>query len=311
MTEQLNLTEMAGEGLLENPYLLVALFDQHDILRAANPPFCETYGGRTDGSMSWQQLMRENYEQQRGVRIRADDIDAWIRSAYSRRGKEAFRGFEADLTDGRWIWMTETLLPNRWMLCIGMDITHQRQEGRELRHARDLALREASTDVLTGISNRRAMMRLLQQRVQESQEVNAPLHIALIDIDHFKAVNDTYGHATGDQVLIHFSRTLQACIRREDACGRVGGEEFLLLLPGLETTQAQQICERILERLRKSRPLPALPDFRYSASVGLTRLHVHTEVNHLLALADDALYTAKRSGRDRVVLRLPDDVTSL
>ncbi|WP_339939392.1 sensor domain-containing diguanylate cyclase [Undibacterium luofuense] len=310
MTEHLNLNEMAGEGLLENPYLLVSLFDQHDILRAANPPFCEAYGARTDGSMSWEQLIRENYEQQRGVRIRADDIEAWIRSAYSRRGKQPFRGFEADLTDGRWIWMTETILPNRWMLCVGMDITHQRQEGRELRYARDLALREASTDVLTGISNRRAMMRNLQQQVRSAAEQKRQLHIALIDIDHFKAVNDTYGHATGDQVLIHFARTLQACIRREDACGRVGGEEFLLLLPDVGQQQALQICERLLERLRKSHPLAQLPAFRYSASVGMTSLQDDTDTARLLALADGALYEAKRSGRDRIVFRSAAEISN-
>lgn len=281
--------------------LLIAMFDQHDILRYANPAFQTVFAVRLDGSMSWSAMVFESYTTQRGVAIKTDNIEQWIASAYSRRGKLPFRAFESDLTDGRWIWMTETVQENGWMMCIASDITHLRQDGRELRQARDQALRAAQTDMLTSISNRRHISQIIQQAIQDMHQKSMSLHVALFDLDHFKNVNDSFGHAAGDLVLISFSRRLQACTRRDDACGRLGGEEFILCLPQLTTAQAVQVVERLLEDVRHDMALPDMPDFRYTTSAGLVQLRADETLEQVIDRADQALYQAKEHGRNRLV----------
>lgn len=290
------------ESLLNQSSALVALFDETDTLRFANPEFCQTYHVSADAAISWRELMRRNFSERRGAAIITDDFDAWLASAASRRGKLPYRAFEADLMDGRWIWMSETLRSDGWMLCMALDITDLKKDSRELRISRDEALRAAHTDYLTGISNRAHIMHLLGQAISSQHGGPAEeIYLALFDLDHFKQINDQYGHLTGDRILIHFAHSLQASIRREDACGRYGGEEFLLLLRGISAEQSAQIIERLLARIRSAVPVSGLPQLRYSASVALVKLQASESLSQLLNRVDIGLYEAKRGGRDRLV----------
>lgn len=285
---------------------LVALFDGHDVLRYANPAFRQAFDAAPDGRTTWADLMRSNQRSGRGSVVSASDFEAWLASALTRRGKQPFRAFEADLCDGRWIWMTETvhaLAPGEsWMLCVASDITGLRQDGRALRQAHDQALRAAQTDALTGLSNRRHLMQQLEQALARCAARGAPLCMAVLDLDHFKQINDQLGHAAGDRVICDFARHLQASTRREDGCGRVGGEEFMLLLPGAELPQAVPIIERLLQRVRLARPLAEAPQRGYTSSVGLAQARAGEGLAELFCRADAALYEAKRAGRDRLVL---------
>jgi len=130
------------------------------------------------------------------------------------------------------------------------------------------------------------------------------LAVVLMDVDHFKQINDRYGHAIGDQALIHVAETLQDNLRDNDLLGRYGGEEFLMLLPGATLSQAQNVAERCAEALRRNTmPIAGSPAIKLTASFGVSStgeasaIDAHT----LIEEADRAMYTAKHQGRDRVV----------
>lgn len=286
--------------LYEQTQLLVALFDPTDRLRYANPAFRQGYGIAQGQPTTWLGLMRKNYDDGVGAAIQTSDIDSWLTSAQARRGKLPFRAFETDLTDGRWIYMTETVDSQGWMLCVAFDITALRTSERSLRQARDGALRAAQTDALTGISNRAHILQQLDRRLDQLRTAGQPCGVVMLDLDHFKRVNDTHGHHAGDLVLTHFARLVSSTLRREDGFGRLGGEEFMLLFPNIEADTLTQIVNRVLEMVRMSAPLPEAPDFGYTCSAGLAMLDAELDAIENIRRADRAAYTAKAHGRNRL-----------
>ncbi|MDI9370868.1 MAG: diguanylate cyclase [Synergistota bacterium] len=167
----------------------------------------------------------------------------------------------------------------------------------ELRNA-------AIFDALTGIFNRRAVIDRLGREIIRAKREDGTLSVAMLDIDHFKTVNDTYGHVTGDRVLIDSAERITKSVRPYDIVGRVGGEEFLMIFPGLENGDIDAICERV--RLSfESKPFKACEEedegLSVSVSIGICDLsEEYPDVDSLLAEADKALYRAKNSGRNRV-----------
>ncbi|WP_349744467.1 GGDEF domain-containing protein [Roseateles cavernae] len=279
---------------------LLAVFDERDLLRYANPAFRTAFHAVPDGRLTWLEMMRANGASGHGNVILASDAEAWLSAAASRRGKLPFRAFEADLVDGRWIWMSETMLPNGWMCCSASDITALRTDGRALRQERDRALRAAQTDALTGLGNRSHVLQQLEMQLARLRRPQGgSLAVVLLDLDRFKLINDGYGHEAGDRVLCDFARQLQQSTRRGDACARLGGEEFMLLLVEVEPAQALAIVERLLRCLRESRPLVEHPEQAYSASAGLTMAGPEDSARSVYQRADRALYRAKAEGRDR------------
>ena len=283
--------------------VLIALYDAYDRLRYANDAFRATFALDPEEAPLWPDMMRRNRARGLGTVIRVDDFDTWITSAQSRRGKAPFRAYETDLVDGRWLWMTETVNRDGWMLCIASDITHLRVEERNLRQDRDLAMRASQTDELTGISNRRYIMGKLEEMVIGNRpEQPRDGCLCILDIDFFKGINDLYGHQVGDDVLLDFARRVQPIVRRRDCFGRVGGEEFMLLLPDTTREEAEAIIERIMGVVRASRPLPGAPLFRYTCSAGVAVMVAGDCAKTLYSRADAALYDAKQSGRDRIIV---------
>jgi diguanylate cyclase len=172
----------------------------------------------------------------------------------------------------------------------------------ELKEANKRIEELAELDELTGSFNRRCIMRMLDEEVSRFRRTRAPCSIALIDLDWFKRINDTYGHPTGDEVLRTFAITVFANIRNFDRFGRFGGEEFLLVLP--DTTQ--EAAARILDRLRMiiaDLDWSAFsPGMRVTVSAGITALKNDDTPDTVLARADDALYRAKAQGRNRIAV---------
>lgn len=294
------ITERLAE-LQEESAVLIALYDQDDRLRYANAAFRSTFALEPNETPLWADLMRRNTKAGRGTIIRAADFEMWLVSAQSRRGKLPFRAFETDVVDGRWFWMTETVQRDGWMLCIASDITDMKSSERDLRQDRDFALRASQTDELTGISNRRFMMAALENMVCRLGSIASVSGcVCIIDLDFFKRINDSYGHQVGDQVLIDFARRVHPLVRRRDSFGRIGGEEFMLVLPDTTLEQGKAIIDRILEMVRVARPIQATPDFCYTCSAGLAELRPGDTAEELYARADEALYLAKVSGRDRL-----------
>ena len=167
------------------------------------------------------------------------------------------------------------------------------------------ALREQSIrDPLTGLYNRRYMEEVLKQQLSRVIRQLHPLGIIMLDIDHFKAFNDTYGHATGDALLSELGRFLQSHIRGEDIACRYGGEEFILIMPDASLEAAQQRAEHLRNEIRQMQVQNAVQSYgRITLSIGVAiyPLHGHT-IEAVLHAADVALYRAKQEGRDRVVV---------
>jgi diguanylate cyclase len=156
------------------------------------------------------------------------------------------------------------------------------------------------TDSLTGLLNHGAWKDLLLLRFQACRQQPSAAVIALIDIDHFKTINDTFGHVVGDCVLRQMSEALKRTLRESDQAGRYGGDEFCVILPDASEAQACQAMERLREHVASYRN-PQLPHLRISLSIGLAAFHADLEsAEHWLEQADKALYSAKRRGRDQI-----------
>jgi diguanylate cyclase (GGDEF)-like protein len=277
----------------------VAVYDADDRLRYANDAFRSAFFIEPDESPLWPELMRRNFELGRGTVIHAADFDEWLRSTQSRRGKIGYRAFETDLADGRWLWMTEAVQKNGWMLCIASEITALRAEERSVRQDRDRAIKASQTDELTGVANRRFVMARMEDMLIADKGAGTGC-LAVLDIDNFKHINDRLGHHAGDLVLRDFAHSIHKHVRRSDCFGRVGGEEFILVMPATGLDDAVAIIERMLMMIRFSRPLNESPDFRYTCSAGVAACVPADSVQDLYRRADQALYDAKLSGRDRV-----------
>ncbi len=161
--------------------------------------------------------------------------------------------------------------------------------------------RSANLDGLTGVLNRRSFMNRLQEELAAARRHQTEYSLALLDVDHFKSVNDRYGHPAGDAVLVELARRLKEALRTEDLVGRYGGEEFVVLLRQVPFANAEATAERV-RKLVEETPF-ALPDgtqLPITTSIGLSRLLIDKEIDGTLESADQALYQAKRNGRNRV-----------
>jgi diguanylate cyclase (GGDEF)-like protein len=157
-------------------------------------------------------------------------------------------------------------------------------------------------DGLTGLLDRRAIDEALQAQIQRSRRTGETFSVLMLDLDHFKAINDRFGHAAGDCALKHVAAVLREVLREVDSLGRVGGEEFLALMPGAGLDAAAPVAERVRERLATSPMLIAAEPVAMSASIGMAQWSPPDEdASRLVGRADSALYAAKAQGRDRVV----------
>ncbi|WP_200258743.1 sensor domain-containing diguanylate cyclase [Halorhodospira neutriphila] len=171
------------------------------------------------------------------------------------------------------------------------DISHQKALEKELE-------RQAFYDQLTGIANRRHFESLLTQEIRRAERYGTPVCLALVDVDHFKTINDAYGHEAGDEILQSVVHALQARLREADVLSRWGGEEFTILLPETHAEQAQRLAES-LRAFVEATPLPT--GGHVTISLGLAQYRPGETTKDLLKRSDEALYRAKRLGRNCVV----------
>lgn len=174
------------------------------------------------------------------------------------------------------------------------------QAQRQLRRSRRLH-RMAMTDPLTGIANRRRIQDLGQSMFAEAVARNEPMAVVVLDVDHFKKVNDACGHEVGDMVLTRIVGACQGILRKADCIGRMGGEEFIVLLPGADCDEAREVAERLRSCIQASRLDDLAADLRVTVSLGVgSRRPDDDLLESLVRRADRALYRAKDSGRNRV-----------
>jgi diguanylate cyclase (GGDEF)-like protein len=170
---------------------------------------------------------------------------------------------------------------------------------RSRQHARKMQLL-ATTDELTGLLNRRAIMQFGTQEWRRADRFKRPLCCLVFDVDHFKSINDTLGHAAGDQVLKTISKEVKSILRQTDSLGRFGGEEFLLIATETDINQAEALAERIRHEIESIRHEGI--DRVITVSIGVAQLTDEASPEELIRHADEALYEAKNNGRNRVVV---------
>lgn len=172
----------------------------------------------------------------------------------------------------------------------------------QLRAQRDAMRQLADTDALTGLPNRRAGLARLDHCFAEARRDGTPLSLGFVDVDLFKRINDTHGHAIGDRVLVAVADALVADVRSHDDVVRMGGEEFLVLLPGVDARRAHARLEAMRRRIADTAPVLGVADLHLSASIGLATLRPDDdEAVALLRRADEAMYRAKHAGRNQVM----------
>lgn len=171
----------------------------------------------------------------------------------------------------------------------------------------------ATTDELTRVNNRRHFLEILRTELNRARRQNWPLSVAMVDVDHFKSVNDNWGHGIGDDALRHLAALFTGSVRDHDSVGRLGGEEFALCLPVTPGDRATMVAERLCQRVRKSPLMTKKGELALTVSVGVAEWSGPAEdPAALLVRADEALYEAKHGGRDRVVVsEKPDNVPQI
>lgn len=173
------------------------------------------------------------------------------------------------------------------------------QQKRELKAALERVQQLATRDTLTGLINRRHMQELLEQEWQRQQRLGVPFTVALIDLDHFKRINDQHGHRVGDDVLRHFAHTAGAALRNTDVIARWGGEEFLILFQDASPAHAHACLQRLTETLSTLSVSTQIPELRVHFSAGVAQHRLGRSLDYTLERADRALYMAKAAGRNR------------
>ncbi|MFP4056416.1 MAG: GGDEF domain-containing protein [Candidatus Brocadiia bacterium] len=252
----------------------------------------------------------EEYQEVEGdeLFVRAADRQAWARKLLD-AGQAEEQELLLKRKDGSPFWGAVTCRVYRdgdgQVACIDgviQDVTRRKEAEDALEEARRRLERLATTDGLTGLLNRRTVLERLETELTRCRRLALPLALVLLDVDHFKAVNDRHGHQAGDRVLAHVGRLLRAACRSYDLAGRYGGEEFILALPHADASQGRAAAERLRQRLAAA-PVP-LGDgeaLAVTASLGVAVAAEGVDTaDALVAAADQALYKAKAAGRNRV-----------
>lgn len=191
------------------------------------------------------------------------------------------------------------------MVCVSVSDVTDAVINRERLKASKQRLEDLSRiDHLTEVANRRHFMEHLEQELNRHARQGIPLSLAILDIDHFKNVNDSHGHLCGDKALVDFAKLVSACLRKYDMIGRYGGEEFCLLLPDTDMEAAMVVLERVRTSLADAVFQWEEVSFKMTASMGVvsTKDHPGLGLDRLMRLADEALYNAKSSGRNKVMM---------
>jgi two-component system, cell cycle response regulator len=170
----------------------------------------------------------------------------------------------------------------------------------ELNESREILAHQAHHDPLTGLLNRRAILDRLHEELARARRYGDVLAIGMIDIDHFKHVNDTHGHQTGDDVLCGFVQVLTKSFREYDTVGRIGGEEFLVIAPMKSETDCLSVFSRPLLKVAESKITTRSGMVSITMSIGVAIATFENSIDEILAAADTALYQAKKEGRNRI-----------
>ncbi|MET1255002.1 GGDEF domain-containing protein [Aliikangiella maris] len=280
-----------------------AIYDENDMMIYCNHNYaqllfdCSPIDVQTK---TFAQSIRLAHTQNQGIKINCKNVEQWILMAQNKRWQKQYRSFEIDLLDGRWLRMSEQVIGGKFLYAHITEITQNKELENELRKTKDKLFEKAYHDELTGIPNRRAFIERMNKEMNKSLRNDSPLIFFLFDIDHFKVINDKYGHLAGDSVLQSMCSLVLLQLRDYDFVARIGGEEFAIVF----TDGSQQ---NILATIERIRILIEEAYFQYedeviqcTASFGGTTLHKEDKLETLMSRADINLYSAKQQGRNRI-----------
>ncbi|MEP1446527.1 MAG: diguanylate cyclase [Paraglaciecola sp.] len=249
---------------------------------------------------SFSQLMRLAHEKKQGPYIETKDMESWLTNAQNKRRSQEFRLFEVDHTNGSWYLISEQTLPSGEVLlqakslCAQKDI--ERKLSEHIHELTDLAL----TDELTRIANRRSFIGSVKSEINLYKRNHHTFTFCLLDIDYFKKINDTFGHQVGDTVLRQLCSLVSGTLREYDLFGRIGGEEFGVLLRNTQATEAYDIMNRLRDKVMNSAfNTPSTP-VNITLSIGLVESWMKCSFELLYSQSDIALFRAKKNGRNQV-----------
>lgn len=278
---------------------VIAIFDQHSRLLARRPLIKRQLGERlVDDRLNT--LAASGSEVPINFRL-ASPVDGIERIWSMRKIRDlpfiVVVGEETNTALASWRQQLVLSLIGGTLLCLSI-LFSTREYVRSLRHA--AAMRQlATTDPLTGLANRRSFTEVVTGILARSKRSGAPLALIVADLDHFKRINDTFGHDTGDRVLREVAQVIKTLCRQGDHSARWGGEEFVILLPDTPASGAAHFAERLRQQIATIEIAPGQP---VTLSQGLTLHQAADSLDDLLRRADAALYRAKELGRDRVEL---------
>ena len=283
------------------------IFNEQAVVVYGNHVFVDIFGGTREKVIGQgnRELLRRMWVSKQGVIINTDNFDQWYEVLESVHNEKKLNSFEMDLVDGRWFKMTRVTLENGYVLLFGVNITELKETQKSLEEANQQIEVLANTDQLTQINNRRAFYIIAEQEIKKSKRYQQALSLLLIDIDYFKQINDDYGHESGDDVLREFANMCQTLLRESDPLCRVGGEEFVVILPMTTKEGAYKLAKKVCARIAEyDFYLPQQDCFiNISVSIGVSCLsNTNKSIKSILSKADVALYSAKKNGRNQVIL---------
>lgn len=277
------------------------LYDPDERIVMLNPEYSKTYGEHADKVVpgtSYETVVRLGIA--RGLYpAAAGRVEAFVREHVAEFHNPP-PPYEVKSPDGRWYRIDKRLTPSGHMISFRLDISELKAKEAALAKLNAELERLATTDPLTGVPNRRALMERGNAELVRLRRYAGKCAFVALDIDHFKRVNDTYGHAAGDAVLVEFARRVRACLRESDMFGRVGGEEFAVLAPETDADGARLLADRLLEFVRMTPIVWEGRAISITTSAGIAMLDpADADLSAAQGRADDALYRAKHAGRNR------------
>lgn len=282
----------------------IGVFDAQDNLIYCNEIMASMFSlpVETATGMSFDELIKFNFEARSGLLIEAETLDSWLEMAHRTRRSKKFRSFEVDRVDNRWFLVTEHTAADDTLLIFCSEITRQKNNEAKLVELNQKLTDLAYRDHLTNSFNRRYFYEVAEIELSRCTRQDSRAALLMLDLDDFKTINDSYGHEGGDIVLVEMTELVRDLLRNYDIFGRVGGEEFAILLPDTELSEAIFIANRILDGLRVHYFAAPLNVAGITASIGAVERSDYSDtLVQLIRAADLKLYQAKREGKDRVV----------
>jgi diguanylate cyclase len=255
------LIEMLVQSLAESE-LVLALFDPKDNLQWANRRYHEMFLRGLSLPVPFADVLRHGFHGGFGVKIDSGDVEQFLADILPRRRRAQFRKFATDTVDDRWLWMTETLQPNGWLLSSASDITDLKLRERSLREAHHEAVRSSERDPTTGALNRQQILEAVELAVANAG-VGRSLCVALFNLNDYGRIFVNSGLHAAEQTLASFAKHCMSQLRPGDCLGRTGRDEFVMLLRGVR----ESLALRIVKRLESSLAAPGDPSPSFSVAV--------------------------------------------